>query len=128
MGGFVDPIYADTGATLPSGGTTTVAIPSGDSSGSDSSGWLSGLGDLFQGIGTAVSSSLKAANAPTLPSPGSGWVWNPATQQYYDSATGRALTSTGTLTSAGSLGGSNGVFWIILAAVAFILFRKKLTG
>lgn len=100
-----------------------------DSSGSDSSGWLSGLGDLFQGIGTAVASGLAASNVPKNPTIGSGWVFNPTTGGYYNPATGQALTATGTLTSAAGFTGavtgqSSFLLLALVAVVAFLLFRK----
>jgi len=102
-------------------------VTGGDDGGNDSSGWLSGMGDLFQGIGSAVSSGLRAANAPSG-SPGSGFVFNPATGQYYNPVTGQALTATGTLTSAGAAGSlfssNSTLMLILLAAVAFLAFRK----
>ena len=95
---------------------------------SDTSGWLSGMGDLFAGVGTAISSGLRAANAPNV-QPGSGFVFNPSTGQYYNPVTGQALTATGNLTSAGALpglfGGNNSLLIIALALLAFMFFRKR---
>lgn len=106
-------------------------ITGGDDGGNDTSGWLSGLGDLFQGVGSAVSSGLRAANAPNN-NPGSGFVFNPTTGQYYNPVTGQALTATGTLTSAGmsgSLFSSNGnLILLALAFLAFLAFRKRRTA
>lgn len=104
------------------------AVSGGDDGNNDSSGWLSGLGDLFAGVGSAVSSGLRASNAPQG-NPGSGFVFNPATGQYYNPVTGQALTATGTLTSAGmsgSLFSSNStVMLLLLGLIAFLAFRKK---
>jgi hypothetical protein len=101
-------------------------IAGADSGGGDSSGWLSGLGDLFAGVGSAVSAGIKASNVPSGNVP-SGWAYNPATGTYYNPATGQSLTATGTLTSLpGFVGGSSNIFlYLILAVVAFFLLRKK---
>ena len=109
---------------------TTVSPGADPSSGSDTSGWLSGLGDLFQGIGTAVSSGLAASNIPKLPNAGGGWVFNPTTGQYYNPATGQALTATGTLTSAAGFTGavtgqSSFLLLALVGLVAFFLLRKS---
>ena len=123
MGTAIYPLFDSSGNSIP---PPTVDVTSGsDSSGADTSGWLSGLGDLFAGVGTAVSSGLKAANTPNVPS-ASGWVFNPATGQYYNAITGQALTSTGTLPSAGifSGGSSNTIVLIIIAIAAFFLLKK----
>jgi hypothetical protein len=102
----------------------------GDSSGgSDVSGWLSGLGDLFAGVGSAVASGLHAANVPKATVP-SGWVYNQATGNYYNPATGQALTSTGTLTSVpgfvGNLTGGNSlIFILIIGILGYIFFVRK---
>lgn len=108
----------------PAPAATVVAGAGSD--GGDSSGWLSGLGDLFQGIGAGIGSGLRAANVPT-PSIPSGWVYNPSTGGYYNPATGQALTSTGTLTSqAGLVGGlgSNSFLIIVIVVVAFLIFKR----
>jgi hypothetical protein len=110
--------------------TDTSVVAGEDSSGSNSSGWLSGLGDLFQGIGTAVSSGLAASNIPKLPNAGGGWVFNPTTGQYYNPATGQALTATGTLTSAAGFTGavtgqSSFLLLALVGLVAFFLIRKS---
>jgi hypothetical protein len=56
-------------------------------------------------------------------------VYNPTSGQYYNPATGQALTSTGTLPSAGGfnlgLGGNSGLMLIALAVIAIFVFRKK---
>lgn len=109
------------------GAPSAGAVSSGDDGNNDSSGWLSGLGDLFSGVGTAVAAGLKASNVPNA-QPGSGFVYNPATGQYYNPVTGQALTSTGTLTSAGGLSsiGSNSTFILIaLALIGFLLIRRR---
>lgn len=111
-------------------GVDTSPVTAGpDSSGNDSSGWLSGLGDLFQGVAAGVSTGLRAANFPQSSVPGSGWVFNPSTQSYYNPVTGQSLTSTGTLTSGGlaqAFGSSSGLIWIALVgAVIFLLVRKR---
>lgn len=102
-----------------------ISVTATDTSSNDSSGWLSGMGDLFQGIGSAIGSGLAATNVPK-PAMATGWVFNPATGQYYNSATGQALTSTGTLPSAGIFTGSNSNFIILLviAVAAFFLLRR----
>lgn len=123
LGGLFSTPSAPTPIITPDLGGT-----SGD--GSDASGWLSGLGDLFAGIGTAVATNLKAVNAPTPSGPGSGWVYNPVTQQYHNAITGQALTSTGTLTSAGlggSLLGGGSLTFLLLAFIGWLLFRHKLS-
>jgi hypothetical protein len=104
------------------------AVGGGDNSGgADSSGWLSGLGDLFSGIGSAVSSGLKASNVPSV-NPGSGWVYNKTTGNYYNPVTGQALTATGTLSSAGAfsgaLNGSNGLFLILLVGLGLLIWKR----
>ena len=136
MGTAIYPLFDSSGnAIAPPGidvsGGASAAGGSGstpsDGSSNDSSGWLSGLGDLFQGIGTAVSSGLRASNIPSVPS-ASGWVYNPATQQYYNPATGQALTSTGALPSAGIFTGSNSNIVVILLiglAALFLLRRGR---
>jgi hypothetical protein len=103
-------------------------VSGGDSGGNDSSGWLSGLGDLFSGVGSAVATGLKASQVRNV-QPSSGFVFNPTTGQYYNPVTGQALTSTGSLTSAG-LGGSlfsnnSTLMIILLAVIAFLAFRHK---
>jgi len=99
-----------------------------DNSGSDTSGILSGLGDLFAGIGSAVGSGLAASNLHQLPTASSGWAYNPATGQYYNPVTGQALTATGTLPSAASFfggGSSNFLIIALLAVLAFFLFKRR---
>jgi hypothetical protein len=104
-----------------------VAAPaSSEGGGSDSSGWLTGLGDLFQGIGSVVISGIQASNAPAAPTPGSGWVYNPTTGTYHDPATGRALTSTGTLTSAGASNWFSNPIVIFLAVLLGFVVLKPL--
>lgn len=127
--GLSGPSQVDYSAYSSQPATDTTIVPGPDSSGSDSSGWLSGLGDLFQGIGSAVSSGLAASNVPKLPTVGGGWVYNPATGQYYNPATGQALTSTGTLTSAAGFTGavtgqSSFILLALVGLVAFMLLRK----
>lgn len=106
-----------------------ISDSSDDSSGSSSSGWLSGLGDLFAGIGAGVGAGISGANMPTPPRAPSGWVFNQATGQYYNPATGQALTSTGTLPSMGGfnlgLGGNSGFMLILIGVVAFLLLRRR---
>jgi hypothetical protein len=109
------------------GGGAVTPTPD-DSGGGDASGWLSGLGDLFAGAGSAISATIRASNAPNVPNAGSGWVYNPATGHYYNPLTGQALTATNTLPSAGLAGaltGSNTFLIVILAVVAFFLLRKR---
>ena len=104
---------------------------SGSSGGSDQSGWLTGLTGLFSGVGSAISSGLIAANLPTSPTVGSGWVFNPATGQYYNPTTGQALTSTGTLTSAGGFAGAisgQSTILLILVAVVAVIFLARGRG
>jgi hypothetical protein len=75
-------------------------------------------------VGNVVIGGIRASNAPTTPTAGSGWVYNPATGQYYNPVTRQALTSTGTLPSA-ALGGSFGsLIWIVFI-VAVVLFLRK---
>lgn len=128
--GLSGPSQVDYSAysTVPSDPSTVVA-GADPSTGSDSSGWLSGLGDLFQGIGTAVSSGLAASNIPKLPNAGGGWVYNPATGGYYNPATGQALTATGTLTSAAGFTGavtgqSSFLLLALVALVAFFIIKR----
>jgi hypothetical protein len=112
----------------PGFGTLYPATPAPDDSGGDASGWLSGLGDLFSGVGAAVSGTLKAANAPSVPSAGSGWVYNSQTGHYYNPLTGQALTATNTLPSAGLAGaltGSNSFLLLILAGFVFFFLAKR---
>lgn len=127
--GLSGPSQVDYSAYSSQPATNTTIVPSADSSGSDSSGWLSGLGDLFQGIGTAVASGLSASNVPKLPTVGGGWIYNPTTGGYYNPATGQALTSTGTLTSAAGFTGavtgqSSFILLALVALVAFMLIKK----
>lgn len=125
MGTAIYPLFDSSGNAIPPP-TVDATSTSSDSSGGDASGWLSGLGDLFQGVGSAVSSGLRAANAPNVPS-ASGWVFNPATGQYYNAATGQALTSTGTLPSGGIFTGSSSNLFVIalIGLAAIFLLRKK---
>lgn len=98
------------------------------SGGGDASGWLSGLGDLFAGAGSAISATIRASSAPSVPTAGSGWVYNPTNGHYYNPLTGQALTATNTLPSAGLAGaltGSNSFLLLILAAVAFFFIAKR---
>ena len=109
---------------------TSPVVAGPDSSGNDSSGWLSGLGDLFSSVASGVSTGLRAANFPNVPSAGSGWVFNPATNSYVNPITGQSLTSTGTLTSAG-LGtafGQSGLLTILLIGALIFLFLRKPSG
>lgn len=127
--GLSGPSQVDYSAYSTVPADTSTVTPGPDTSGSDSSGWLSGLGDLFQGIGSAVASGLAASNVPKLPTVGGGWVYNPATGGYYNPATGQALTSTGTLTSAAGFTGavtgqSSFILLALVALVAFLLIRK----
>lgn len=103
-----------------------VAAPaSSDSgSGSDNSGWLTGLGDLFSGVGNIVVSGIRAANTPAPAAIPSGWTYNPATAQYHN-AQGQAVTATGTLTSAG-LSNNSSLIWVVLAFLAFVLLKPML--
>lgn len=108
---------------------STVAGPTDGSGGADQSGWLSGLGDLFNGVGSAISSGFRAANLPSTPSAGTGWVFNPATGHYYNPLTGQALTATNTLPSAGLAGaltGSNSfLFLIVIGVLAWFLVKRR---
>ena len=121
--GMTFPLYDASGAATVAGGLNSGYDPN---SGTDSSGWLTGLGALFSGVGNAVSSGLRASNTPT-PAFNTGWIFNPATQQYYNAATGQALTSTGSLTSGGIFTGSSSNMLILVAigVVALLLFMKK---
>jgi hypothetical protein len=102
---------------------------SGDGNGGSSSGWLSGLGDLFAGIGAGVGAGIQGSNMPTPPRAPSGWVFNQSTGQYYNPSTGQALTATGTLPSMGGfnlgLGNNSGVMLLIVAVIAFLFLRKR---
>lgn len=116
-------------AGVGGGASPAPVVVSGTSDGVDTSGFLSGLGDLFQGIGAGIGSGLKGANIPTATVP-SGWVYNAATGSYYNPATGQALTSTGTLTSVPGFAGLTGsstsmLFLVALAIGAFLLFRHR---
>lgn len=125
MGAFFPGIGGDaSGGAAAAGGLPTVTP---DSGGTDWSGVLSGLSGIFGTIGAGVSSGFRAANLGNTPTSGSGWVFNPSTGQYYNPLTGQALTSTGTLTSAGLLpsGGSSSLIIILLAILAFFAFRKR---
>jgi hypothetical protein len=77
---------------------------------------MSGLGSIFGAVGTAVTQTYRAVNAPTGPTvlrPGvGGLVYNPATGQYV-SQTGFPVGM-----------GSNTLFLIVLIAIAFLVFRK----
>ena|SRR5579859_6373501 len=110
MDAIYDPYVSD---FLASGGTpnslpdTTGGSNLADSSGG-SSGYLSGLGDLFNGIGKAVATDIAAANpTPTF-------------------SLFPRVTSTGvnTSVSSGSLF-SNPIVLLILAVVAVLFFRKR---
>lgn len=107
---------------------TSPVVAGPDSSGNDSSGWLSGIGDLFTSVAAGVSTGLRASNFPSAATPGSGWVFNPSTNSYYNPVTGQSLTSTGTLTSGGltsALGSSNLIIIVALIIGAIFLFRKR---
>jgi hypothetical protein len=98
-----------------------------DNSGGSSSGWLSGLGDLFAGIGQGVGAGIAGSNIQKLPVAGSGWQYNPATGLYVNPVTGQSLTATGTIPSVAGLGaslGGSGMTLILLAVVAFLVLRK----
>ena len=112
----------------------STGILGGDSnsnpSGSSASGFLSGLGDLFAGIGQGVGAGIRASNIPKVPTATSGWQWNPTTGTYYNPTTGQSMTATGTITSLGSLGagltGNSGTLILLaLGVVAFLVLRKK---
>lgn len=124
MGSMIPPITAFSGGSSVSFQDTS-SSPNGDSS----SGWMSGLGDLFAGVGAGVGAGIQASNLPHVPAVGSGWQYNPATGAYYNPLTGQSLTSTGTIPSLGGLGagisGGSGLMLILLAVVAFLLFRKS---
>lgn len=126
MGGLIQPIMATGSGTVVSYQDTSSAPDGGDSS-----GWLSGLGDLFQGIGAGIGSGIQASNLPKVPTAGSGWVFNAATGTYVNPITGQALTATGAVPSLGSLGSgltsltSNPILLIGLIVVGFLLLRKK---
>ena len=127
--GLSGPSQVDYSAYSSHPADNTTIVPGEDSSGSDSSGWLSGLGDLFAGVGKAVSSGLAASNVPKLPTVGGGWIYNPTTGGYYNPATGQALTATGTLTSAAGFTGavtgqSSFILLALVGLVVFLLVRK----
>jgi hypothetical protein len=95
-----------------------------------SSGFLSGLGDLFAGIGSGVGAGIAGSNVPKVPTAGSGWQWNAATGTYYNPVTGQTMTATGTVPSLGTLGagitGNSGL--LIIGAIvigAMFLFRRS---
>jgi hypothetical protein len=117
-------------AGLPAYSSVPTAPVAGDDGSNDSSGFLSGLGDLFSGVGTAVASGLKAANTPQNNAT-SGWVYNPATGTYINPITGQALTATGSLTSAGLsslnlLGGNSSLLvLLVLGIIAIFAFRNR---
>ena len=116
-------IFPDSTGILGAGNTS--AAPSGDSA----SGFLSGLGDVFQGIGAGVGAGLKAANTPNVPGAGSGWIYNPATGTYTNQY-GQTLTATGTIPSLGNLSamfsGSSGIFMLALVGLgAYFILRKR---
>lgn len=124
MGTAIYPLFDSSGNAIAPPG---VDVTSGsDNTGNDSSGWLSGLSDLFASAGAGVASGLKAANTPNV-SAASGWVYNPTTGQYYNAATGQAMTATGSLTSGGIFTGSNTNIIVIalIALAAIFLFRRK---
>jgi hypothetical protein len=107
------------------GSPTVATVPNtATTSNSNNVDFLSGLGNLFSGIGSAVGIGLKASNTPT---PGSGWVYNPATGLYTNPATGQVMTATGTITSAGGLAGLTGspITLLLLAGLGYILLRKR---
>lgn len=124
MGAMIPPIAAFGGGSNVSFQDTS-SSPAGDSS----SGWLSGLGDLFSGIGAGVGAGIQGANLPRMPAASSGWQFNPATGAYFNPMTGQSLTSTGTIPSLGGLAAgitSNSTFMLLLiGVVAFLLLRKK---
>ena len=107
----------------------TGADSSSGPSGASSSGFLSGLGDLFQGVGAGVGAGIQASNIPNVPRAGTGWQWNPTTGTYYNPATGQTMTATGTITSLGGLGagltGNTGLILVALGVIAFLVFRKR---
>lgn len=113
------------GGSVTSGGPTAAPISDSGDTG-DWGGYLSGLGDLFQGLGAGIASGIKASNSPTI-NPSSGWVYNAATGNYINPATGQAMTATGTLPSAGGLGAltSSPVLLLGLGLIAVLLIRKK---
>jgi len=94
------------GAASPGGGPNPSA-PSSPLDPNSAAGILSGLGNLFSGVGAGVSAGLKAANTPTFQYP--------------------YLTSTGVNTSVSSLGSlfSSPIILIGIALVAFLLLRKR---
>ena len=135
MGTAIYPLFDSSGNAIAppgiSGGAdaagATGAGCDGSSGGTDTSGWLSGMGSLFSGIGTAISSGLKAANTHNVPT-ASGWVFNPATGQYYNALTGQAMTSTGALTSGGIFTGSNTNLIVVALVVLAAIFLMKRGG
>lgn len=123
-----------TGIVIPLATTAVPPPPSPATPDDSSNGFLSGMSDLFNSIGSGVAAGIKASNVPTIPTAGSGWVYNPATGGYYNPLTGQQLTSTGTITSqgltsglTGLLGGSSAIL-VLLAVVLVFMFRKKSSG
>jgi hypothetical protein len=122
------PDYGNLSAYESSSSSPSPIVPASVSggSGSSNSGWLSGLADIFQSVGSGIGAGLRGANVPSV-NPGSGWVYNSATGQYYNPVTGQALTATGTLPSAGISSSflSNPIILIFIAIVAFLFLRKR---
>lgn len=101
-------IFSYYGQDTSGGGVTPPPDNSGDSG--DNSGWLSGLGDLFSGIGNAVATGIKASNTPQPV------LFPPRT------STGLLPTATGS--------GLNGLLsspltLILIAVGAILLLRRK---
>jgi hypothetical protein len=121
--------YFDEAGNLVSGSPVSTTGSVDTSGGSDASSWLSGLGDLFAGVGSGIAAGFKATSSPKANIP-TGWVYNPANGNYYNPATGQALTSTGTLTSVpGFLGnltsGPSFVFLILIGVVVYLFMRHR---
>lgn len=96
-----DPCY---GLTSDQCASVNGGAPASDSGGA--AGWLSGLGNLFTGIGNAVVSGMRTANAPA----GSG--------PYY--------TATGVNTSAPQpASGTTMILVVVVALGAILLLRRK---
>jgi hypothetical protein len=121
--------FYDENGNLVSGSPVSTTGSADTSSGSDASSWLSGLGDLFAGVGSGIAAGFKATSSPKANIP-SGWVYNPANGNYYNPATGQALTSTGTLTSVPGLlgnltGGNSFVFLILIGVLVYLFVRHR---
>lgn len=96
-----------------SGPSSSSSVSASDSTGDQ--GVLSGLSDIFSSVGAAVSSGIKASNAPMGPiaTPQGTLVYNPATGTYQSSV---GITAQSTMTPLLLLLG--------LGIVAYILMKK----